>query len=116
MPIRLYQIRYGFEGNSIRSDGISISYFNFLNVLWTVVVCVCVCQDSGSDLSFIEGASPRERSPKEKKKKKKTKKPARPSRKPPGQSIYDVYEPSELAKSHLTDKDTVIRLTDVPER
>lgn len=31
-------------------------------------------------------------------------------------SIYDVYEPSELERSHLTDKDKLIRITDIPER
>ncbi|XP_019848744.1 PREDICTED: transcription elongation factor SPT6-like [Amphimedon queenslandica] len=31
-------------------------------------------------------------------------------------SIYDVYEPSELERSHLTDQDKIIRITDVPER
>lgn len=31
-------------------------------------------------------------------------------------SIYDVYEPSELEKSHLTDKDNEIKLRDIPER
>ena len=31
-------------------------------------------------------------------------------------SIYDVYEPSELERSHLTDNDKIIRITDVPER
>lgn len=41
----------------------------------------------------------------QKKKKKKAKK-----------SIYDVYEPSELEKGHFTEADTVIRITDVPER
>lgn len=43
------------------------------------------------------------------KKKKKQKKSGR-------KSIYDVYEPSELEKSHLTDKDNEIRLRDIPER
>ena len=31
-------------------------------------------------------------------------------------SIYDVYEPSELEKSHLTDKDNEVRVRDIPER
>ena len=31
-------------------------------------------------------------------------------------SIYDVYEPSELEKGHFTETDTIIRITDVPER
>ena len=31
-------------------------------------------------------------------------------------SIYDVYEPSELEKSHLTDRDNEIKLRDIPER
>ena len=31
-------------------------------------------------------------------------------------SIYDVYEPAELEKSHLTDRDNEIRVRDIPER
>ena len=31
-------------------------------------------------------------------------------------SIYEVYEPSELERSHLTDQDNEIRATDMPER
>ena len=31
-------------------------------------------------------------------------------------SIFDIYEPSELEKSHLTDRDKKIREQDVPER
>ena len=31
-------------------------------------------------------------------------------------SIYDIYEPSELEKSHLTDRDNEIKLRDIPER
>ena len=31
-------------------------------------------------------------------------------------SIYDVYEPSELERSHFTDKDKMIKVVDVPER
>jgi transcription elongation factor SPT6 len=31
-------------------------------------------------------------------------------------SIYDVYEPSELERSHFTDTDKTIRVVDVPER
>ena len=44
-----------------------------------------------------------------KEKKRKKKKSAR-------KSIYDVYEPSELEKSHLTDRDNEIKLRDIPER
>ncbi|CAB4044897.1 transcription elongation factor SPT6, partial [Paramuricea clavata] len=31
-------------------------------------------------------------------------------------TIFDVYEPSELEKIHLTDRDNEIRITDMPER
>lgn len=31
-------------------------------------------------------------------------------------SIFDIYEPSELESSHLTDQDNEIRTTDLPER
>ena len=31
-------------------------------------------------------------------------------------SIYDVYEPSELERGHFTERDSEIRVTDVPER
>ena len=31
-------------------------------------------------------------------------------------SIYDVYEPDELERSHFTEKDNEIRVTDIPER
>ena len=31
-------------------------------------------------------------------------------------SIYDVYEPSELERGHFTEKDSEIRVTDMPER
>ena len=62
-------------------------------------------------MSFIDGSAPRERT-KPRRSTGKTKRKAGGS----GRSIYDVYEPSELERSHLTDKDAVIRLTDVPER
>ncbi|XP_050557944.1 transcription elongation factor SPT6 [Spodoptera frugiperda] len=39
-------------------------------------------------------------------------KPKRPSKK----SIFEIYEPSELKRSHFTDLDNEIRKTDVPER
>ena len=31
-------------------------------------------------------------------------------------SIYDVYEPSELERGHFTEFDSVVRITDIPER
>lgn len=31
-------------------------------------------------------------------------------------SIYDVYEPSELERGHFTERDSEIRVTDMPER
>ncbi len=31
-------------------------------------------------------------------------------------TIYDVYEPSELERGHFTEKDSEIRVTDMPER
>lgn len=31
-------------------------------------------------------------------------------------SIYELYEPSELARGHYTQKDAEIRVTDMPER
>lgn len=31
-------------------------------------------------------------------------------------SIFEMYEPSELESSHLTDQDNEIRATDLPER
>lgn len=31
-------------------------------------------------------------------------------------SIFEMYEPSELESSHLTDQDNEIRMTDMPER
>ena len=31
-------------------------------------------------------------------------------------SVYDVYEPSELERGFLTERDSEIRVTDVPER
>jgi len=31
-------------------------------------------------------------------------------------SIFEMYEPSELESSHLTDQDNEIRITDMPER
>lgn len=31
-------------------------------------------------------------------------------------SIFEMYEPSELESSHLTDQDNEIRVTDMPER
>lgn len=31
-------------------------------------------------------------------------------------SIFEIYEPSELESSHLTDQDNEIRSTDMPER
>lgn len=31
-------------------------------------------------------------------------------------SIFEIYEPSELESSHLTDQDNEIRSTDLPER
>lgn len=31
-------------------------------------------------------------------------------------SIFDLYEPSELESSHMTDQDNEIRTTDMPER
>eukprot|EP00117_Sycon_ciliatum_P042302 scpid17102/ scgid30794/ Transcription elongation factor SPT6; Protein pandora len=68
-------------------------------------------EGSDSDMSFIDGSAPRERT-KPRRSTGKTKRKAGGS----GRSIYDVYEPSELERSHLTDKDAVIRLTDVPER
>ncbi|XP_034831769.1 transcription elongation factor SPT6 [Maniola hyperantus] len=39
-------------------------------------------------------------------------KPKRPSKK----SIFEIYEPSELKRSHFTDLDNEIRKTDIPER
>ncbi|CAM9193952.1 unnamed protein product, partial [Lampetra planeri] len=43
---------------------------------------------------------------------KKTKKKKRSTQK----SIYEIYEPSELQRSHLTDQDSEIRARDLPER
>ncbi|CAG0894422.1 unnamed protein product [Darwinula stevensoni] len=37
-------------------------------------------------------------------------------RKTQKKSIYEVYEPSELERSHLTDFDQEVRATDIPER
>ena len=31
-------------------------------------------------------------------------------------TIYEIYEPSELERSHFTDQDQEIRLADMPER
>ena len=31
-------------------------------------------------------------------------------------SIFEIYEPSELESSHMTDQDNEIRSTDMPER
>lgn len=31
-------------------------------------------------------------------------------------SIFEIYEPSELESSHMTDQDNEIRTTDMPER
>lgn len=31
-------------------------------------------------------------------------------------SIFELYEPSELESSHMTDQDNEIRTTDMPER
>ena len=31
-------------------------------------------------------------------------------------SIFELYEPSELESSHMTDQDNEIRSTDMPER
>ena len=31
-------------------------------------------------------------------------------------SIYDVYEPDELERSHFTERDNEIKVTDLPER
>lgn len=40
----------------------------------------------------------------------------KPSKKKTRRSIFDVYEPSELERSHFTEMDNEIRITDVPER
>lgn len=37
-------------------------------------------------------------------------------RKPIKKSIYEVFEPSELERGHLTDQDHEIRKSDIPER
>ncbi|XP_014674496.1 PREDICTED: transcription elongation factor SPT6-like [Priapulus caudatus] len=40
----------------------------------------------------------------------------KPSKKKAKKSIFDVYEPSELERSHFTEVDNTIRTSDVPER
>ena len=51
-----------------------------------------------------DGEAPRQRQPKKVKKKGKKK------------TIYDVFEPSDLARAHYTDQDHEIRTADIPER
>ena len=65
--------------------------------------CVLL-QESDSDLSFVEGVTPKKPRTVKKRRRKK------------GKSIYETYEPAELERSHLTDVDQTIRMTDVPER
>ena len=48
----------------------------------------------------------------EARKKRKEQKKKRPDKK----TIYDLFEPSELERGHLTDKDNIIKRVDIPER
>ncbi|XP_026762077.2 transcription elongation factor SPT6 [Galleria mellonella] len=44
------------------------------------------------------------------------KRPKGKAKRPSKKSIFEIYEPSELKRSHFTDLDNEIRKTDVPER
>ena len=64
-------------------------------------------EDEYDELSDEEEAYGRREA--RRKKKEKAKKTSR-------KTIRDIYDPSELAKAHLTEADSVIRETDIPER
>lgn len=74
----------------------------------TVLVMSCVivlfflsCLQYDSDLDSEYGTLSQKRGRRRKKKK---------------TTIYDVYEPSELERGHFLERDTEIRVTDIPER
>ena len=83
----------------------NVTVAHFAHVLYIHTTHPSYTTQYDSDVDSEYGTTPTSKRTKKSRRRKKKK-----------TTIYDVYEPSELERGHFLERDTEIRVTDIPER